>query len=391
MPPPPPRDTNAFFRQGCAVGFVASYALLATVLLIYQSSQPLQQQQPLVNTGLSSVRGGGGDLRGLSSTITRSTNLSGENADWDRHNPLAIPQGQAPNLPSIRVQQEEQVDRAIYGGTGDKKHLGGFTEIDVHGISPAVWKHMINKYNIKSLMDVGCGRGISTLWFLTHGVDVLCAEGSHDAFQKSMLPDPATHVVEHDFSRGPWWPAKTYDAVWSVEFLEHVGIQYQFNYMTAFRKAAILFVSSSRYGGWHHTEVHTDPWWIRKYEAFGFRYSEELTKEVRSVASQESKAGNKAPNGKQYNAQHIWLTMKVFINPVVAALPEHAHLFFEPGCFGGRDQKNKDDPIIHKNCGTGKDGDKETPLPESYYPIRLTQDMDTEWEEQVKKHIAVTE
>jgi hypothetical protein len=30
------------------------------------------------------------------------------------------------------------------GGQGDKKHLGGFTEIDLFGISPAVWKSMIS-------------------------------------------------------------------------------------------------------------------------------------------------------------------------------------------------------------------------------------------------------
>lgn len=67
---------------------------------------------------------------------------------------------------------------------------------------------------VHSLMDVGCGRGISTSWFAFHGADVLCVEGSHDAFENSVLPDPNSQMVEHDFSRGPWWPEKTYDAIW---------------------------------------------------------------------------------------------------------------------------------------------------------------------------------
>ena len=68
-----------------------------------------------------------------------------------------------------------------------------------------------------------------------HGLDfVQCVEGSHDAVSQSIIPNSEKHVVEHDFSRGPWWPAKTYDAAWSVEFLEHVGRQYHFNYITAF-------------------------------------------------------------------------------------------------------------------------------------------------------------
>jgi SAM-dependent methyltransferase len=81
---------------------------------------------------------------------------------------------------------------------------------------------MVTEVGVHSVLDVGCGRGISTSWFYFHGVDVQCVEGSHDAIQNTVMPDPS-RIVEHDFSRGPWWPEKTYDAVWCVEFLEHVS------------------------------------------------------------------------------------------------------------------------------------------------------------------------
>ena len=150
--------------------------------------------------------------------------------------------GKAVALPSIRTEKEEdgaKTDKSrtehgvLYGGKGDKVHLGGFTDIDLHGISPAAWKYMITFFGIKSLMDVGCGRGISTAWFYLHGVDALCLEGSHDGVLQTILPHPETQIIEHDFSRGPWWPEKTYDAVWSVEFLEHVGRNYHKNYFPA--------------------------------------------------------------------------------------------------------------------------------------------------------------
>ena len=60
-----------------------------------------------------------------------------------------------------------------------------------------------------------------------------------------MLPDPDNQLIEHDFSRGPWWPEMTYDVAWSVEFLEHVKLRYMPNYITAFRKAAMVFVTAS--------------------------------------------------------------------------------------------------------------------------------------------------
>jgi 2-polyprenyl-3-methyl-5-hydroxy-6-metoxy-1,4-benzoquinol methylase len=136
---------------------------------------------------------------------------------------LAPPRGKAIALSSIRVAKEEFKSDERYGGKGDKSHLGGFTDMDHHGISPAVWKWMMTYIGVHSLLDVGCGRGISTSWFYFHGADVLCVEGSHDAVENTVIPDTSL-IVEHDFSRGPWWPEKTYDAVWCVEFLEHVRI-----------------------------------------------------------------------------------------------------------------------------------------------------------------------
>ena len=175
--------------------------------------------------------------------------VGGSNNSPHGRSPLDIPPGEAQALPSIRV--EEEVERGIYGGKGDKKHLGGFTTYDGDGVSPTLWKHMITNYGVKSLVDVGCGKGVSTLWFDTHGVDVLCVEGSHDAVERSLLPHPETQVVEHDFSRGPYWPAETYDAVWSVEFLEHVGRNFQYNYIQTFHKSALIFASHSQWGGWY--------------------------------------------------------------------------------------------------------------------------------------------
>lgn len=265
------------------------------------------------------------------------------------------------------------------GGQGDKKHLGGFTEIDLFGISPAVWKSMISYFGIKTLLDVGCGRGISTSWFLLHGVDALCVEGSHDAVQKSMLPDPASQVVEHDFSRGPWWPPQTVDAIWCVEFLEHVGRNFHHNYLPAFRKSALIFVTHSRWGGWHHVEIHDEVWWISKFESYGFRYSSDLTNMLRHLALVEKSKNIKSITGEPWNAQHLWNKLMVFINPSVAAMPEHAHLFAEHGCY----QKSG-----HRECGTGgRAGIGETALPKSFYPLNLTDYMDTAWEKLVKKNV----
>jgi SAM-dependent methyltransferase len=157
--------------------------------------------------------------------------------------------------------------------------LGGFTDFDPAGLSDNVFNWMLGPLGIKSVIDVGCGKGVSTSEFKKKGAHVLCVEGSHDATSQSLLL--AHEVVEHDFARGPWWPSETYDAAWSVEFLEHVGRPYMQNYLPIFKKAALLFVTSSGWGGWHHVEVHPHSWWRHRFEAQGFVFSEELTLKVR--------------------------------------------------------------------------------------------------------------
>ncbi len=82
---------------------------------------------------------------------------------------------------------------------------------------------------------------------------MLCLEGSHDAVTHTYLPDPQKQVVEHDFSRGPYWPAKTYDAVWCVEFLEHVsgfmvagsGVAFTFHLTTMIASCCRLVATSN--------------------------------------------------------------------------------------------------------------------------------------------------
>ena len=139
--------------------------------------------------------------------------------------------------------------------------------------------------------------------------------------------------------------------------------------------------------GWHHVEVHKHQWWVQKFEAVGLHYDVKMTQEVRKLAMREREMGIMAPNGANYSASHIWANMKVFVNPTVASLPQHAGLFPELGCYQGR----KDGAIVHRECGTGKNGDMETPLAPELYPLKLTPQMDAEWEKIVKEHLHLQE
>ena len=152
--------------------------------------------------------------------------------------------------------------------------------------------------------------------------------------------------------------------------------------MPTFRKAALIIATHSEWGGHHHVEVHDDDYWIEKFSMFGFIHSPKLTETVRKIAMDEKYTGF-APNGVKLNAQHVWLRAQVFINPAVAALPQHAHLLAEPGCYD-----ENENGTVHRECGVNNgEGISESVLPTSFQALKLTQAQDEAWVKQVKPRV----
>jgi len=235
--------------------------------------------------------------------------------------------------------------------------LGGWTTYDLQGVSNHTWDYMMGIIGVSSLLDIGCGRGISTSYFHEAGARVLCVEGSVDAIEHTFLPSRDL-VVNHDYTRGPYWPDETFDACWSVEVLEHLSRQYISNYMPSFRRCALVFVTSSLWGGHHHVEVHPQWWWKAKFEAHGMKYLREVTKEVRGVSLLEKQYLKRfykvnSTHNHIVGSQGLYIHngLLVFVNPEVASLPRHDHEFGNVN--GGK-------PCL----------DKEDLLPRRYVPLK---------------------
>ena len=133
-------------------------------------------------------------------------------------------------------------------------------------------------------------------------------------------------------------------------------------------------------------EVHKDDWWIRKFELYGFKYMHEMTLEVRETARQEAMRGPPAVTGEPPNPQNLY-TMLVFFNPAVGALPQHAHLFAEPGCFKEAVTKNQTVTKTNFRCGDNIGRPEETPLPPEFEPLPVSEENQLKWEEHIRKKI----
>eukprot|EP00240_Pyramimonas_obovata_P005831 CAMPEP_0118923764 /NCGR_PEP_ID=MMETSP1169-20130426/2172_1 /TAXON_ID=36882 /ORGANISM="Pyramimonas obovata, Strain CCMP722" /LENGTH=329 /DNA_ID=CAMNT_0006864801 /DNA_START=72 /DNA_END=1058 /DNA_ORIENTATION=+ len=187
--------------------------------------------------------------------------------------PLAVAdKDEAKNIMASRM-------RGGYGGNeDDPEHIGGFLKNDTASWEPLVWNWLIHTQKISSIIDIGCGSGLVPNYFHQRGVDVTCVEGSNEGVQNNALP--ADRIVQHDFTRGPWFPKKVVDVAYSVEFLEHLAVEHLDNVMATFKSARYIVIAASKNGGHYHANVHFRWWWIERMEAYGFEYSHKLTENV---------------------------------------------------------------------------------------------------------------
>jgi len=201
--------------------------------------------------------------------------------DVNKRSPLPLP------IRGVEEDYKLRHERKIKGymGGGEPEHVGGFLKNDPKSFEPVLWTWMVDVLGAWSMIDVGCGRGISTKWFLDKGLDVTCVEGSPSGVETTEVPGK---VIEHDYTKGPWWDhEKTWDFAWSCEFLEHMDVEYVDNYMATFARARLIFATHSTWGGWHHATIREMWWWIELFRDYGFEFMPQLTMVTRRLIERE--------------------------------------------------------------------------------------------------------
>jgi len=161
-------------------------------------------------------------------------------------------------------------------------HLSG------HGMKTWVDKGAFNKIlekiDIKSFLDVGCGPGGMVNYVSKSSIDVLGIDGD-----ESIIREQNHLFVIHDYCYGAYVPNKVYDLGWSVEFLEHVDKKFQNNYFETFKKCKYVFITHAPKNtkGYNHINLEEKDYWIDTFKKYNFEYEEDFTKEIRKASSIE--------------------------------------------------------------------------------------------------------
>merc|ERR1712071_272478 len=214
------------------------------------------------------------------------------------------------------------------------------------------------------------------------GTDLVLDDEQKFKEKKNKRINSKNIIIQHDFTLGPWWPEETVDAILCIEVIEHITRNFHQNLMYTFKKGAMIFITYSRWGGWHHTEVHSEQWWKERMLMHGFLYSDSLTERLRDKASKEARDNVPFPTGDgNYRAQHLFMNLLVFINPQVASRPEHAHLLAEAGCF-----VHLKKPNVHcENIKRNDNHEAFDKLPKKFFNIPFKEDRHDLWEKMTGK------
>ena len=162
-------------------------------------------------------------------------------------------------------------------------HLGGH-ENETH-LDEGALDYIINNFNVKSMIDVGCGPGGMTELARSKGLEVLAVDG--DFVVERNIQD----VVIHDYQDSPYKPEKIYDLAWCVEFVEHIEARYIQNFMTTFQNCRYVIMTHAfpDQPGWHHVNCQTMDYWLAITEAFGFKIDSEATNAIRDASTMKER------------------------------------------------------------------------------------------------------
>ena len=158
------------------------------------------------------------------------------------------------------------------------RHLGGHCGI-TH-TDAAVLQLLRGRFEVRTLLDVGCGPGGMAAVARAQGVRWIGIDGDPAVCERPPYP------LRWDLTIGPYTAARV-DLVWCVEVVEHVEAAYLFNLLTTFRCGRVLFMTHAVPGqeGHHHVNCQPSTYWIEALERDGWRFDDDATLAARQAAT----------------------------------------------------------------------------------------------------------
>jgi SAM-dependent methyltransferase len=162
----------------------------------------------------------------------------------------------------------------------NKPHLGGnFIEINPSTYCPQAWKYLIDRFNIKSVLDVGSGRGHAAKWFAQQNLETYAIDGLEDNILNAVHPTVKVDLTETYFS-------KAVDLVNCIEVVEHVDEKYLDNLLKTLCSGKYIFMTHGVPGqeGHHHVNCQPTEYWLNQLNQCGYIELTQESETIRTIA-----------------------------------------------------------------------------------------------------------
>ena len=170
-----------------------------------------------------------------------------------------------------------------YAQSSVETHLGGnLMEGDFNTHCPKTWSYLIDRFAIKSVLDLGSGLGYSSHYFYKQGCQVIAVDGLWNNMREAIYP-----TVSHDLTVSPF--STKVDFVHCQEVAEHIEEQYLDNLLASLKCGKFVLMTHALPGqlGHHHVNLQPPEYWIEHLRKAALVVLPEDTQRVREMAASE--------------------------------------------------------------------------------------------------------
>jgi SAM-dependent methyltransferase len=136
---------------------------------------------------------------------------------------------------------------------------------DIYTWCPVLWSHLIDRFAVKSILDVGCGEGHAVAYFERQGVKAHGIEGLAKNIHRAVTP-----IALHDISMSAY--VMPVDLVWSCEVAEHIIPEKVDNYIDTLVNGKVIAMTHALpgQGGHHHVNCQPKEYWVELISKRGY-------------------------------------------------------------------------------------------------------------------------